>query len=304
MVDVQMPANQNEEDNNTSDSEEEVDDPDPWKSAFDSISGLMEPVGADENQPSIGVVLITVLDLMTKHKATDAVAKDLIALLNTLVAKENHMPTFYMMQSLLKRHMAGSADGKTSPAVEKIEVCVNMCIAFRDSLLPLKKDSPLHQHAHRTYCPECLENRYLDDRRTPRRVAYFLPCISYFQDLFMRPDLARHLKNNISPQMFPSGHIRRSVGWCTKVLDNPNINADARNQAVHIASDGVPLFKDKHFKNGEAIVMRDANLPDALNSLPAMCHLSCFVESKYKTQKDDGTVEITIRYLRRIHDAR
>ena len=87
MVDSQMPANQNEEDKNTSDSEEEVDDPDPWKSAFDSISGLMQPVGAGENQPSIGVVLITVLDLMTKHKATDAVAKDVIALLHTFVGK-------------------------------------------------------------------------------------------------------------------------------------------------------------------------------------------------------------------------
>jgi hypothetical protein len=59
MVDVQMPANQNEEDNSTSDSEEEVEGPDPWTSAFDSISGLMQPVAAGENQPSMGVVLST-----------------------------------------------------------------------------------------------------------------------------------------------------------------------------------------------------------------------------------------------------
>jgi hypothetical protein len=265
--------------------------------AFDSICGLFEPVGEGEDQPSLGVVLVTMLDLMTKHKATDAIMKDFVGFLHGFVPEGGeNMPTFYMLQSLLKRHMEGTVEGDVK-AVEKIEICVNTCIAFRDSNLPARAGQEQMHHAHRSYCHLCGENRYLDDRRTPRRIYYFLPCAIYFQDLFMRPDLVDHLRNNTSPQMFPSGHLRRSVGWCQKVLDNPNINDDPRHQAVHLASDGVPLFGDKHFKNGEAIVMRSANLPDYLNIRPEMCHLSCFVEGKYKSQSDDGTVQISIKYI-------
>ena len=266
----------------------------PGTNAFDDIDGLFMPVGEGEDQPSLGVVLVTMLDLMTKHKATDSIMRDMVAFLNSFVPKGENLPTFYMLQSLLKRHMEGTDEGQ-SAAVELIDICVNTCIAFRDSNLPARAGQvPMH-HAHRTYCPVCGENRYLDDRKSPRRIFYFLPVAIYFQDLFMRPDLVDYLKNNTSPQMFPSGHLRRSVGWCRKVLDNPNINDDPRHQAVHLASDGVPLFSDKHFKNGEAIVIRSANLPDHLSIRPEMCHLSCFIEGKYKTQRDDGTVEIVIK---------
>ena len=88
-------AHPSEADINAHQPEEKKEDSDEsCVSAFAAISHLLDPVCSGENQPSLGVVLITVLDLMTKHKATDAIAKDIIAFLNSFVPSENNLPTF------------------------------------------------------------------------------------------------------------------------------------------------------------------------------------------------------------------
>ena len=72
-----------------------------------------------------------------------------------------------------------------------------------------------------------------------RKTVYFFPVAGWLQSLFRRPDLCKYLSNKTSPSQYPSGHVRRSRGWHTKVTKNARMNKDERNQALIGSCDGV-----------------------------------------------------------------
>ena len=74
-----------------------------------------------------------------------------------------------------------------------------------------------YKNAHRTRYPQCLEKRYLSDGKTERRKMYYFPFKEWYQDIFTKPDLSRHMANDLPPEEYPSGHVRRSDGWREKV---------------------------------------------------------------------------------------
>lgn len=93
-------------------------------------------------------VTLLLLDWIHSHKTTDKSAMDVWQLCQLLVPGGVDLPTFHTVKNVLKR-----AETKF---VQRIDVCINECVAFWDS-----KHLPTpYRHAHRHRCPVCNANRY------------------------------------------------------------------------------------------------------------------------------------------------
>ena len=81
----------------------------------------------------------------------------------------------------------------------------------------------------------------------------------------------------------------RSDGWRRKVVDNPNINADPRNQGLAAGCDGIPFFKDKNSRNGWPFVVTDENLPTGAYRKNQHQHMFALVPSEEMRYDVHGT---------------
>lgn len=237
---------------------------------------IIEDDDDEHTYPDLGDVILQVFDWKSKHKATKSSSSDMWDFIRTLLPPNDSMGTYASLKSILNYHRMET--------MKKEHVCVNMCVAFVN---PQSKElsGEEYQNADKQYCPVCFQPRYLADNVTPRRVVYNLPMKYWLQDLFNRPDVVPHLLNNLPPTMFPSGHVRRSDGYREKVTDNPNINSDARNQALSLSADGLPYFKDQNSAGGWAVSLINENLAEGnMGHNASFVHLACLVPSDYLSQ--------------------
>lgn len=162
----------------------------------------------DIDVPTLGEIIFTVFDWMTTNKETIRSTKDIWEYTRSLFPADNDLCGFEEVMTILRRHRLET--------LQTIPVCVNMCVAYWNPTHPTMQ-GPKYRNAHRTRCPECNQNRYLSDGKTERRRIYYFPFREWFQDIFAKPDLCRFMDNDMSCDAYPSGHIRRSDGWRTKV---------------------------------------------------------------------------------------
>jgi hypothetical protein len=158
-------------------------------------------------------------------------------------------------------------------------MCVNGCILYYD---PIDEELAGHCHSHRTRCPRCNEPRDLPNGK-PRRVVFYFPLRYYFRDLFARPDLVPYLLNDQSSTNYPSGSLRRSRGWQRKVVNNPNIHRDNRNQAIVGSGDGIPLMKDKNARGGWPLGVKSGNLPPTHSDFNGYAHMVAYVPEDHQS---------------------
>jgi hypothetical protein len=92
-----------------------------------------------------------------------------------------------------------------------------------------------------------------------------------------------YLQNDRAASNYTDGGIQRSRAWKEKVIDNPNINNDNRNQAITVSADGVPLYKDRNAGSAWPFVARTHTLEDGLSLNLAYTHMFGFEMSEYKT---------------------
>jgi hypothetical protein len=163
----------------------------------------------DAPAPTLGEFIFTVFDWMTTNKATIASTKEIWEFTRSLFPPDSEMGQFEEAMTILKRHRLET--------LQKIPVCVKMCVAYWNPDHP-KLQGHEFQNAHRTKCPHCGEQRYLSDAKTERRRIYYIPYKEWFQDIFMKPDLSKAMDNDLLVTDYPSGHVRRSNGWRTKVV--------------------------------------------------------------------------------------
>ena len=114
---------------------------------------------------------------------------------------------------MFEQHLKGT--------MEVIDQCVRGCILYYDANSSVFDSAdPLlrrhHRNSHRTYCPLCNELRYTPNGK-PRKVLYYFPLAHYFSGLYGRPDLIPYMRNDQCHEAFPSGSVRRSKRWATKV---------------------------------------------------------------------------------------
>ena len=79
--------------------------------------------------------------------------------------------------------------------------------------------------------------------------------------------------------------------------ENPNINADPRNQAISGAADGVPFVKDRNAANGWPFVLYSESAPVGVSRSNEDAHMVGLVPSEYLTKDNDGKVLIVKKYV-------
>jgi hypothetical protein len=169
----------------------------------------LHQVDPDIEVPTLGEIIFTIFDWMTTNKETISSTKDIYEYTRSLFPVDNNMCGFEEVMTILRRHRLET--------LQTIPVCVQMCVPYWNPTHP-KMQGPEYRNAHRTRCPKCGEERYLSDGVTERRRMYYFPFKEWLQDIFTKPDLSRFMDNDISWDQYPSGHVRRSDGWRTKVI--------------------------------------------------------------------------------------
>ena len=192
-----------------------------------------------------------------KHKPTDACAKDVHGLLSVLLPEDDRgkLPGWSNLKAMLEQVYQN--------CVIAVELCPNDCMAFFDCDHPKLAQ---YRHSHRSRCLHCGAARYLTDSegvQKAAKVGFYFPLDSWLVNVFKDPTLSPFLAFDDGD--FPSGHVSFSKGWNEKVLENPHINAEKRNQAIIGMADGIPLFKDKNARSVVPIALRLANLPDDIS---------------------------------------
>ena len=142
---------------------------------FDNVPNVDEPIhegDGDVEYQKLGVILLQLLDWMTTHKCTDRSTEDVWKMLRSLLpdASRSDVPTFSYIKRLISNHV--------DTTIEKIDMCINGCVAFydyvNDAVCPPGR--AMRKLSHRTRCPLCNEDRYIDigGKQVSRYVFYYL----------------------------------------------------------------------------------------------------------------------------------
>jgi hypothetical protein len=193
--------------------------------------------------------------------------------------RDTAFPKYSQIERLVKKHR--------EQTVIRVDCCINMCVAYWNPTHPQLQD-PKYWNAHRSVCPnpKCREPRWIIDPKSKKRIArrffFYLPLKYWLQDFFTRAELVPSMANDIDPESYPDGHIRRSEGWRQKVIENDNIYNDRRNKAISVAADGVPYFDEQGSASGWPIMLIDETLPHGLARTTEHAHMVALVPSSYK----------------------
>jgi hypothetical protein len=259
----------------SADSDEREREPAPsdWQElcagAFEDPSAFIRPADhtmEDPEPPTLAEVMLTVLDWYSSHKQTYTATSDAYRLLALVVPPGTTVGTFNQMRTVLERHKLETC--------REYDACWKGCIVYKD----FSDTGPFasHEYASLTACPKCKEPRYagIGNYRRASHTVHFFPIASYLKDMFQRPDMEASLDNRPTDHT-PSASIKRSRGYREKMLRDPNINSDHRNQGLIISSDGVPYFGagSKHSRGAWPVVARLASLPDGLWDRFEFAHL-------------------------------
>ena len=248
------------------DSELEIQNP------FETVDTNGNLYAEDENSITVGEVLLIMFDWVAAHKTTNRCTADVWNVLRAVVPPGTNPGTFAMAERILKAHLGD--------ALVRIAVCRFDCIAYFN----FKSEPFAHmQYADLQECPMCGAARSVELRGklVDAKVMYWFPSQRYWEYLFSDRDLVPHLYNDTSCSVDPVGSLRASQGYFAKVLQNPNISADPRNQAVVLSTDGMPFFKDIKCRSGWPVLMRSAMLPDGLWNAQPYTHMLAFQASDY-----------------------
>jgi hypothetical protein len=210
----------------------------------------LDPVGMAEDV-QVATCASLVINWLGVSKAPWVSGQDVWTITET-VCQRVDFPVFSRVKKMVKDYLEGR--------MIRIGMCTKGHVPYYDCTHP-KLQSPRYQNAHEELCRVCGEDRYLPLQLRPNgsslprvhlKEFYYLPIKHWVQDLFRRPDLAPYLANDKVGQ---PGSVRRSHGYKAKVLDNPVMNKDHRNQALIGTADGIPCFKNKNATRGVVPVM-------------------------------------------------
>ena len=219
------------------------------------------------DRATVAEIALRMLDWMGDHKTTWDSSEGAWEMLRSLLPQKSAMCPFSRVKAILVAHL----DGR----LRKIDVCPCGYTVYMNCT----STAFLHRkymNAHRTCCPrpQCGLSRTVPGIRPAkaRKVMYYLGITEWCRDLYNRPDLIDHLRND--EECSPPGSIPQSRGWKSKMRDNPVMRADVRHLGLVGTADGVPYFKDKKARGGVPFMLRVGNLPPELQLELQNCHLA------------------------------
>ena len=151
----------------------ENDDPDDEVNLFEKFCNNPHR-GMTEDGPSMSMVLVTMFDLITKHKWTISSASDVWSALRVLLPGGEDLGSFEICKKILEAHL--------KKTLVEVDSCINDCMLFHDFKHP-KLSGPEFQNSHRSRCLKCNEPRWYGNKK-PRKTVYFFPCKQYFRGNF------------------------------------------------------------------------------------------------------------------------
>jgi hypothetical protein len=194
-------------------------DPLPVNVILEALPSWGDPVFPADGEPPpdilLGELMLMYFEWMGVFKESDASGKAVYALLKTLVPADANAGTWGTAQKLLTAIY--------NQTVQKVDICPNDCIAFYNAKSP---GMAHYKHAHRTHCPSCGADRKITHRDGSVRsvkVGYYLPCGTWFRDLYKIEGLAPELSQDAAGRR-PDGHVSKSRGWHKKVPITYNLH--------------------------------------------------------------------------------
>jgi hypothetical protein len=249
------------------------------------------------NDKTLAQAVYQFLDLSTRQKLNGVTGKGVWEFGDFMRGPlDMPYPKHSKIERLLKKHR--------EQTTIRVDCCINMCVAYWNPTHP-DLHGPKYFNAHRSVCPnpECMEPRYIIDPKSKKKIArrffFYLPFKYWLQDFFTRPALIPSMANDLDPESYPDGHIRRSDGWRKKVIENDNINCDRRHKAISLASDGVPYFDEQGSASGWPIMLIDETLPNGLARTTEHAHMVALIPSSYKCINNDDPLRPRIVTKRR-----
>jgi hypothetical protein len=162
----------------------------------------------------LGELLLMYFEWMGTHKVTNECAQAAYKLMNVLMPPNANGGSWSSAQKMLQAIYTQS--------VLAVDICPNDCISFYDCKHPKLKH---YQHSHRTWCPRCGADRHVthaDGTTRPAKQGYYLPCGTWFRDLYKIGGLGKELSTDAAATR-PAGHVSKSRGWYKKVHINIHI---------------------------------------------------------------------------------
>lgn len=275
-----------EDEEDASDEEEDSEEDDSWKTLCQDKIEPDEPIRPlsedDSDPPTLGEVLLTVLDWYSSHKQTYTSTEDLYSILEMVVPEGTTVGTFKQLRAVLDTHRLDTC--------QMYDACPKGCIVYHNFTGVMQS----HQYGDLDQCPYCESQRYVGMGSLHRaaHVVYFFPIARFLKDLFSRADLCPYLDNRPSPTT-PESSIKLSRGYRDKVLNNVSLRGDHRNQGLVLSTDGIPYFgaAAKHSRGAWPVLGRLASLPDGLWDRFEFAHLwGLEAQEHWETDIETGKV--------------
>ncbi|XP_027361374.1 uncharacterized protein LOC113869309 [Abrus precatorius] len=165
--------------------------------------------------------VLKLYNLKASNGWTDKSFTELLSLLHEMLLKDNVLPkrTYEAKQVL-------ASIGLTH---EKIHVCSNDCILFRNEYASLRK------------CPKCNVSRYLKKDTTPAKVVWYFPLILRLRRLFRSAENAKQMTWHAEGRI-RDGKLRHpadSLQWKKFDNDHEEFAIETRNIRFALATDGM-----------------------------------------------------------------
>jgi hypothetical protein len=195
---------------------------------------------------------------------------DMFSIMSLMAHPEVPFPSYENVRTLIHKYR----DNETIT----YDVCVNDCVAFRDS----NHDSKYkYEFTPENKCPKCGEPRYtredVNNNIAPRARKRFIyaPIVGYVHSQYLdsnRPISEKQPKTK-HPRVLTC--VQDSPGWRERVLEDTVITSDEhdRNMVMSIATDGVPLDRKWSTKSITVIVARREDISEDIKNKPEAMHL-------------------------------
>ena len=170
---------------------------------------------------------------------------------------------------------------------QEYHCCVNDCVIFRGTTSDCLQ------------CPQCQENRYLEDGKTARKKFKYLPLGPRIRRLFSIPSMAKLLQSHQSDSR---GTITRDIHdtetWKKMYSLGGVFKGESRGVSFALCADGTnPFSKEKYSYSMWPLVLSILNLPSHLRRLPEFLQLIGIIPGKSEPKNIDPYLEILVDEL-------